>query len=514
MMKPYFILFLLFIFVGNAQTINKKEDSLIFLLTSTTNPDEKISLGKSLLLKDEHSDRFKAYVNRSLGSAFMTKGEFKTGQEFYQKAIAFAEKSDDYLCKVHVNCSMGEAYGALGLTSEGEEYLLKAKEYSSHLKDNEESTIAIFSINSILGNLYKSKKQPDKALNIYKNSLFLSNKIKHRPEYYGALSYTYLGLADAFAEKKIYDSSRSYYDKGIEISLKDPQKRYIYALYSGLGDIEVNAENYTQAIKNYNDALSFSSQLPPYATSDIYKKISDVYLKLNSARDASKYADSSRIHSEKATKQGNEGLETAVNKIKNDKIKIINEKDKKVYNLQYLLLIFGVLLIISTFWYFFTLKKQKKLYQEYVKQFQSQHSTQTEKIIENLSTHSQTSINTDLELDILEKLNTFENEEIFRDKDMSLSKLASHLNTNTNYLSRIINQRYNKNFNNYISELRINYITKKISENPSYRNYKISFLAEDSGFISHSAFSTKFKEVTGISPSQFLSFSSSEKPTP
>lgn len=513
MMKPYFILFLLFIFAGNAQIINKKEDSLISLLKSTTNPDEKISLGESLLLKDGHSDRFKAYVNRSLGSAFMTKGEFRTGQEFYQKAIVFAEKSDDYLCKVHVHCSMGEAYGALGLTSEGEEYLLKAKEYSSHLKDNEESTIAIFSINSILGNLYKSKKQHDKALDIYKNSLFLSDKIKNRPEYYGALSYTYLGLGDVFAEKKIDDSARFYYNKGIGTSLKDPQKRYIYALYSGLGDLEVNAENYTQAIKNYNSALSFSSQLPPYAKSDIYKKIADSYLKLKSIKNVTKYTDSAQIYSEKAYTQSSKGLETAVNKIKNDKIAIINEKEKKVSYLLYLLLIFGVLLIISTFWYSFTLKKQKKRYQEYIERFHSQHPTQTETIITNFSINSQTSINTDLELDILEKLNTFENEEMFRDQDMSLSKLASHLNTNTNYLSRIINQRYNKNFNNYINELRINYITKKITENPSYRNYKISFLAEDSGFVSHSAFSTKFKEVTGISPSQFLSLSSSEKQT-
>lgn len=511
MMKPYFILFLLFIFAGNAQTINKKEDSLIFLLKSTASPDEKITLGESLLLKDGYSDRFKAYVNRSLGSAFMTKGEFKTGQEFYQKAIAFAEKSDDYLCKVQTNCSMGEAYSALGLTSEGEEYLLKAKEYSTHLKDNEESTIAIFSINSILGNLYKSKKQPDKSLNIYKNSLFLSDKIKHRPEYYGALSYTYLGLGDAFGEKKIYDSSRFYYDKGIETSLKDPQKRYIYALYSGLGDIEVNAENYTQAIKNYNNALSFSSQLPPYAKSDIYKKIADSYLKLKSIKNVSKYTDSAKIYSEKAYTQSSKGLETAVDKIKNDKIAIINEKEKKVSNLLYLLLFFGALLIISTLWYFLNLKKQKKLYQEYVLQVQSLNKTQTETIIESLANHSQTSISTDLELDILEKLNIFENEEMFRDQDMSLSKLASYLNTNTNYLSRIINQRYNKNFNSYISELRINYITKKIAENPSYRNYKISFLAEDSGFVSHSAFSTKFKEVTGVSPSQFLSFSSSER---
>jgi YesN/AraC family two-component response regulator len=307
----------------------------------------------------------------------------------------------------------------------------------------------------------------------------------------------------------MYDSAKFYLNKGVDASLKAPNQKHLNSLYYSLAETEKNINNYSQALKYYKIALSFSPTIE--MKSEVFENMRDLYLKLQDTKYAGIYADSAQHYKQLISTRNKKGLDIAVNKIKNDKIKIINEKEKKVSNLLCLLLIFGIVLIISTFWYFFKLKKQKKRYQEYVKQFQSQHSTQTEKIIENLSTHSQTSINTDLELDILEKLNTFESEEMFRDKDMSLSKLASHLNTNTNYLSRIINQRYNKNFNNYISELRINYITKKISENHSYRNYKISFLAEDSGFISHSAFSTKFKEVTGISPSQFLSFSSSEK---
>lgn len=514
MMKLYFILFLLFIFLGNAQTINKKEDSLISLLKSTTNPDKKISLGESLLLKDGHSDRFKAHVNRIIGMAFMIKGNSKTAVKYIQKALVFSEKTQDDACKALVNCNMGEVYGFLGLASESEEYLLKAKRYSSYIKNSEENAVVTLTINSVLSNLYKFEKETDKALKVNKENIFLLRKIKHNEEYYKILSHTFLGLGNAYKESKVYDSARFYYNKGIKASLQNPHKNYLYGIYRDLGDMEFDDKNYNEALKYYKNALSSPNiYVTPEVKSYIYGKIIEASIKLKDIKNISKYADSAEHYKQLISTQNKNGVEAAVSKIKNDKIKIIDEKEKRVSNLLYLLLILGILLIIITFWYFFTLKKQKKRYQEYVKQFQSQHPTQTETIIESLSASIQTSINTDLELDILEKLNSFENEEMFRDQDMSLSKLASHLNTNTNYLSRIINQHYNKNFNSYISELRINYITKKITKNPSYRNYKISFLAEDSGFVSHSAFSTKFKEVTGISPSQFLSLSSSEKQT-
>ena len=60
---------------------------------------------------------------------------------------------------------------------------------------------------------------------------------------------------------------------------------------------------------------------------------------------------------------------------------------------------------------------------------------------------------------ILSGLTKFENSKKFTQKDMSLGKLAVRLNTNTKYLSEVINRHKGKNFNAYINELRINFIT-------------------------------------------------------
>lgn len=106
---------------------------------------------------------------------------------------------------------------------------------------------------------------------------------------------------------------------------------------------------------------------------------------------------------------------------------------------------------------------------------------------------------------IMERLNDFEGSVKYLEKGFSLSMLAVELETNTKYLSHIINKNKQTDFNNYINKLKINYIVRKLHSDPVYSNYKISYLADECGFSSHSKFTTIFKNVTGVSPTTFLS---------
>lgn len=107
---------------------------------------------------------------------------------------------------------------------------------------------------------------------------------------------------------------------------------------------------------------------------------------------------------------------------------------------------------------------------------------------------------------LLDKLSEFEQSDLFVDSRMSLSYLASYLDTNTITLSKIINTYKEMNFNDYINGLRIRYIIERIKNEPKFEQYKISYLAEVSGFSSHSIFSKAFKKSTGVTPSQFLDY--------
>lgn len=108
------------------------------------------------------------------------------------------------------------------------------------------------------------------------------------------------------------------------------------------------------------------------------------------------------------------------------------------------------------------------------------------------------------EEEILEKLRKFEKSKLYLDKQLRIASLAKQLGTNTRYLSSIINASKNKSFNAYINSLRIQYIVDKLNSDAKYRSYKISYLAEESGFVSQSSFTTAFKEITGSTPSAYI----------
>jgi len=113
-------------------------------------------------------------------------------------------------------------------------------------------------------------------------------------------------------------------------------------------------------------------------------------------------------------------------------------------------------------------------------------------------------MNTNTEATLQKKLEKFEGSRHFLKPQMSLSLLATLLKTNGKYLSYIINTHREKDFNNYINELRINYILAKLEEDKMYRKYKISILAKECGFSSAGKFATIFKKMTLHSPSDFI----------
>ena len=105
---------------------------------------------------------------------------------------------------------------------------------------------------------------------------------------------------------------------------------------------------------------------------------------------------------------------------------------------------------------------------------------------------------------LLRKLDNFEAALGFKNPNLSLAFLSVELQTNTKYLSYVINTHKKKDFNTYINDLRVFYFITIIKETPTYLNYKISYLSKECGFASHSRFATVFKNTTGVTPSAFL----------
>lgn len=101
------------------------------------------------------------------------------------------------------------------------------------------------------------------------------------------------------------------------------------------------------------------------------------------------------------------------------------------------------------------------------------------------------------------KLNFFEKSFDFLNEELTLSKLALMLGTNTNYLSKVINKR-NRNFATYIKELRIEYAYEELRKNSKLRNYTIKAIASECGFKRSESFSKAFYKKYNMYPSNYI----------
>lgn len=106
--------------------------------------------------------------------------------------------------------------------------------------------------------------------------------------------------------------------------------------------------------------------------------------------------------------------------------------------------------------------------------------------------------------DLLRKLQSFEEKKQFTQKGLTIQKLAIQMDTNTNYLSNVINEQKGMNFNKYLGDLRIRYITRLMFEKNIYLNYTIDTLAKECGIASRQNFSDLFYEINGIRPTDFI----------
>jgi len=113
-------------------------------------------------------------------------------------------------------------------------------------------------------------------------------------------------------------------------------------------------------------------------------------------------------------------------------------------------------------------------------------------------------LNENLVENLLCKLKSFEDKCGYIENGLTINKLAHKLRTNSTYLSQVINDHKGMNFNRYLGELRINYITNKLYTDKVYLNYKIETLAEKCGIASRTNFSNLFREINGMRPTEFI----------
>ncbi len=101
-------------------------------------------------------------------------------------------------------------------------------------------------------------------------------------------------------------------------------------------------------------------------------------------------------------------------------------------------------------------------------------------------------------------LEFIEKEKPYLNPELSLQELADKLEVKRHTLSSVINQKHNKNFYEFINQYRIEEV-KSMLTNPENKHLKLISLAYDAGFNSKASFNRIFKQMTNMTPSQFIS---------
>lgn len=93
-------------------------------------------------------------------------------------------------------------------------------------------------------------------------------------------------------------------------------------------------------------------------------------------------------------------------------------------------------------------------------------------------------------------------EKKYLNSELTLNEAAKLLNTNTTYLSRIINEQSGMNFSNYINKYRIEE-AKRLLDEGKQDSLTFEGIGKSCGFLSRSAFNQAFKKFTGLTPTEY-----------
>lgn len=93
-------------------------------------------------------------------------------------------------------------------------------------------------------------------------------------------------------------------------------------------------------------------------------------------------------------------------------------------------------------------------------------------------------------------------EKRYRDKSFSAKELAKELNTNTRYISAVINSRFNTNFSCLINEYRIKEAQHKLTDK-RFQEKTIEEIGNMVGFANRQSFYASFYRVVGETPNNY-----------
>jgi len=408
---------------------------------------------------------------------------------------------------------------------------------------------------SLLGTAYMLSNSPTEALNAFQKELYLIKKLNSTDSIYILSNYVavFAELADAAILNKNFDLAITYADSIRQYSNKYPQninKSQLYIisdLLTANGLLEKNdlknIEPYIERLTTYSDTIQKEKRTQTYY--DIQSSLASYYLNkkeynkaLNSIDEVFHYYMTSSNYavnlnsskSKKADILANLGKFEEAYNLKSDVLAYNDSLAKKnatrqlsemytIYEVDRLekqaiqneakahysqivatsSLIVCALLILLIFIIRLNSEKLKKKNEKIFEQYKNMDKFR-ETITNSTLTSKDSASTIAKELSLFEKIeNYLQNNQSFREHDITRESLALQIGTNREYLTRAIQENVNMTFSEYINHYRLEYARQLLI---GHTNLSIENIYTSAGFTTKSTFYRLFKEKYSLTPKE------------
>ena len=472
-----------------------------------------------------------------------------------KEVIPFFERTNSIDDLIQSNINISKVYTRLNDFSGAMDAIIKALELAE--KNDDKNKMAL--IYGSMGNMYFRGNEYDKSLDCFMKSLeyhTLLNNVENIAVCYQSMgTISILKEEHKKAEEYLLQAGKMFSDAG--------NWKYLHVINS-LGVLYKRQGNYDKAVDAYNKLLEVSEEINnSYFRLAAYNNISQIYydqgkfdkaeyyleksygatieagetdfreyyenkMRLNEAKEnwkgAYRWARKFHVHADsifniqkfKETENLRAEYETEKKDLQLQKMMLENEKDKTTIqkNRIRLISISALLFLTFVFGLFYYRQNRLKLqsYKELVKKNEELISANTQKrqqvlmgdsmnpIDSNIISSEKANISEELVQAIKHKLNDLINTKFYINPELTLNETARMLDTNTSYLSQIINESFDCNFPSFLNQLRVEE-AQRLLKDPAFDNLSIEGIGKQSGFKSKSVFNAAFKKLTGVTPS-------------
>lgn len=465
----------------------------------------------------------KSKIYNNLGLTYKSKGNYKSAISSYQNVInLYNYKSQEK--------SLAMAYLNIGTIYWDQENLEMALKYFNESLKVFEALNKLDDMASVYNNLaliYNGLGDSSQAIHFYDKAINIYSEVDNKKD----LAITFSNkavLLDKYGYKKeaellflqalkIYELVN--YDLGIFSN-----RLNLSQLYSEFGD-KHNALKYALAalnMKSVDRPLKYVAEgnlilANTYSELGQFKLANDYFKKYIQIKDSFFTLENSNLIAEIQTKYENEKVDAQL-KIYKQTIRIQNleivAKRKQILYIYWILILSLAFVSIFSWLYYQKRRSYMVLVHQNVKL--AEIDLDKERKIQELDSSwrqnpkVESLAKEELEAEkTLEKplllqnlIQIMEEEKPYLQPQIVINDLVKRLGTNRNYLSQIINDNFDTNFNNFINEYRVKEARKLILKS-EYQQYTIEAIGQIVGFHSKASFNSAFKKFTGVTPSFF-----------